>query len=516
MRSEGLDRFRRQGVRFAAIAGWGCVLWLAIMGWLLDHPQLVRVVAVGAAVNVLPTLAAWRGRFDPGARLAAGTLAAVHPALGVYLLGGHAWQIDGHMYFFVALAALAVLCDWRPILLAAALTATHHLVLRFTASDWVFTGESDIGRVLIHAVAVVLQAGALMFVTTRLRDLMVEQGRSQAESEELARIATERAAELEVAVARAEQAVAAADQAERNERAERERREELERTTAERRRRDMLALAAEFEGSVCGLAAKVADAVDKVGSAARVLGSSTRRTTSAAANVVAIADQSSLGAEDLASRLAELSRSVGAVAASLEAQGRSSNEAAQRSAGARKVMEDLHARTSRIADFAATIDELARKTNLLALNATIEATRAGDAGRGFAVVAGEVKGLAGQAQQATSSIQDLARLARDGAERTQGALFEIASLVEQLAGAAASIQEELDRQNRTTSSIKDAAADSATGASAIVFEMRSIAGAAEEAAGFSNEVSAAVADLSGVASLLKEQAGRFTEQLRAA
>ena len=37
------------------------------------------------------------------------------------------------MYFFVALAALAVLCDWQPLVLASALIAIHHLTLEWIA-----------------------------------------------------------------------------------------------------------------------------------------------------------------------------------------------------------------------------------------------------------------------------------------------------------------------------------------------------------------------------------------------
>ncbi|MDO8605251.1 MAG: methyl-accepting chemotaxis protein [Phaeospirillum sp.] len=65
----------------------------------------------------------------------------------------------------------------------------------------------------------------------------------------------------------------------------------------------------------------------------------------------------------------------------------------------------LQSALQQVGRVAASIEAIARSTNMLALNATIEAVRAGESGRGFAVVASEVKELARQTATSTAEIR---------------------------------------------------------------------------------------------------------------
>jgi methyl-accepting chemotaxis protein len=71
--------------------------------------------------------------------------------------------------------------------------------------------------------------------------------------------------------------------------------------------------------------------------------------------------------------------------------------------------EALEAAHRELVPIVASIDEIARRTNLLALNASIEAARAGDAGKGFSVVAAEVKALSATTKDATDRASALLR-----------------------------------------------------------------------------------------------------------
>lgn len=504
-----LDRLRLRGMEILAVAGLASTVGLLIVG-LLVHAETTHIVVIlSALANIAPTLMAVRRRHDESARILVGTLAAIQPALGVYLLTGHPWQMDGHMFFFVALAGLAVLCDWKPIALASGLIAIHHLLLEYAAPEWVFTGTGALDRVLIHALAVGLQFAVLSYLTVKLRALLVRQSVASHESERLAAEAIARSRETETAMA-------AARAAEARESTERGRREALEAAAADRRRAEMHTLANAFHASVSDIVAAVGAASGELEGSARSLNELARRASKGTSDTALVASQSSETAQLLAARIKDLTGSIGAIASTVDHQASLSGDAASISDSGHQAVIALAQRSSAIAGFADSISDIAGRTNLLALNAAMEAARVGDAGRGFAVVAQEVKQLAGQASGATDEIRNLAGSVTGGADIANGALRDIASRVGALAQTAKAIRAAVDEQRGTARLIEATAYDTAVGATQMVHQISEVAAMASNTETLSARVSGAATTLSGTAQALQQATERFVAQLKAA
>jgi len=505
----GLDSLRTAGLRILVTTAWACTVVEALTGWLLGNPRTEIAVTASVLANIVPTLVALRGRTDMAARLSVATLAAVHPAIPVYLWQGSPIQMDAHLYFLVALAALMLLYDWRPIALASGLIALHHVILDFVAPSWAFYGSSPLSRVVLHAVAVILEFAVLAYVAERLRRLMIEQDAARDDSERSAAEAHERKREVEDALETARTAEHAAA-------SERAAREQAENVAVEQRRHDMLSVAESFRASVVEVASVVGTASGELEQLARALNGEAGRASRETAETVAIATKSSESAALLAARIAELTGSVGVIAAAVERQARLSGDARRSSASGHEAVRALTDQTQSIGGFAESIHEIAARTNLLALNATIEAARAGEVGRGFAVVANEVKSLASQAAGATGEIRLLAGAVEGDAGVATGALEEISQMVADLAEAAQAIRQSIDDQRGTTAAIEETACETASGATLIAGQIAGVAQIAENTERLSGRVAQAAAGLAATARDLNAATERFVLQLSAA
>lgn len=498
---------RQRGMRILVAASWAVTLFIVIATAIYAEGKALPVLVMGAAANILPTWMVERGRTDSAARITVSTLAAILPALGVYALSGHSWQMDAHMYFFVALAALTILCDWRAIIVASALIALHHLVLQFIMPAWVFYDGSGLGRVVFHAAAVVMQAAMLIYLIHMLRSLMQRQADARLESERVAEVAEARRGA-------AEDAMTAAAEASRREAEDRKRQAEAERAAAARQQMQKLTL--DFQANVAGVVRAVGDAAAELDNLGHALLDMARRGSRESTDTASRATQASASADVLAARLHDMAASITAIAASADQQARRSDDASSISAAGRDAVRILTEQSHSITGFADSIHNIAAHTNLLALNATIEAAHAGDVGRGFAVVAHEVKALAGQAATATEEIRQLAGSVDSGADIAQDALTQISEMVADLATAANAIRSAVEMQRETAAAIELSARDTALGVEAMAGRVVEIASIASETETLSDRVAGAARSLSATARRLDDATRQFVTGISAA
>lgn len=201
-----MESIRLAGARMLMWLFWLNVPALMLIGWLLNSPDAEVGALAAALLALLPTIMVRRRDISAPARMTLAVTSVAIPALYVFLLRGHGWQMDMHMGFFAALAAQTVLLDRRALLVAAGVTALHHLILNYSYPAWVFASEGDLPRVLVHALIVVIQTLMLWWIVSLLTQTIRLQTEERQRSEGLRKEADAAKERAEVALAELERA----------------------------------------------------------------------------------------------------------------------------------------------------------------------------------------------------------------------------------------------------------------------------------------------------------------------
>lgn len=504
-----VDRLQMRGVELLTMGGYAAMAFVAVRALAFGEMQAWVATVIAALMLVGPTVMVWRRRFDRPARLAVTVMMALQPALLVFVMRTSAWQVDMHMYFFVALASLIVLCDVMLFVPAALLIALHHAVLALVMPDFVFAGGGGIGRVLVHALAVVIECLVLGHFVHRFIAMLKAQEAARREAAEL----SDRA---EAARMAAEEALASARAAEARAEQERSRRNAMQDRARQVRADELAQVAADFETSVAHVARAVAEAARTLDKAAGSLNLLAEDTRGQAVDVATAAGSASVAAREVAEDVAMLARAASTVVGTAHEQAELAEQARQCSFGGAHAVRTLAETSETVANIAGQISTIANQTNLLALNASIEAARAGEAGQGFAVVAQEVKALAGQIGRATGDIVGLVETIASRAGDAEGRFDEVTAAIARLTEASARIRGEALDQGQATTLIQDGARDNAQVMADVAERLSRVSSAANETGALSAQVKDAAHGLLGQVATLQDAAGLFTQNLRAA
>ncbi|WP_019645874.1 methyl-accepting chemotaxis protein [Novispirillum itersonii] len=418
-----LHAIRHQFSRFLALFAVINCLVIPLAGYAIGGPVLlptllaVMVTAVmGGGILWAPTAAATAPT--------AGVALVSFPAILLYQFSGHPWQVDIHMYFFAALALCVALVDWRAILAGAAAVAVHHLLLNAVLPALIWPDGPNFGRVVLHAVILVIEALVLGTLSLRLPRLY---------------------ARTEAALADAQAAHAEAEALARQARLAEQ--EESRRTAL------VKSLTAAFDHDITEAVATFGAAATQMGDASQALNDAAHRATGDINGVVRAASTAADSVDVVAGSAEALHAAVAAIETLVQDSQETARRAADQASRADSTVTALNEAAGRIGDAIGLITDIASQTNLLALNATIEAARAGDAGKGFAVVANEVKTLANQTARTTDEIRRQITDVQASSQEAAQVLMAIAADIDGINGTMGRIAESIGEQTAAIAAI---------------------------------------------------------------
>jgi methyl-accepting chemotaxis protein len=486
-RADDLVRLRNRVDVTLTAALWLHIPVIAGVAW-FDGNAIFALAggACGVAVAITIALLAWPA--DTMRRMMAGVGAIVMVSMLLAASAGSPWQTDIHMYYFATLAVLAAYCDRNVIIAGTVVTALHHLALSFIAPALVFSGDSDLGRVFLHAGILLIEAGSLVWLTGYLANLVTVNAVSLTEAEASAE-------RIEAAVAAHEAAQA---------------------QTVEIRTTTMLDLSVRFESIVGSIIAGVTGAAVALRTTSQAMAGTAEETTRQSTVVAAASDEATQNVQTVSAATEQLTASIAEISQQITRASSMIKDSVRQANLSNDQVKGLTEAADKIGDVVSIISGIAGQTNLLALNATIEAARAGDAGKGFAVVASEVKILATQTAKATEEIAAHISAIQAATQSSARLIQGIAETIGQVDQSTTSIAAAIEQQGAATQEISRGIALAAQGTTEVAGGIAGVNLAARQTGSAAAEVLASASELSRNGETLKSQVDTFLRELRAA